>query len=90
MKPTYLVEISKRSPFDEDADGVCHELLSHLEDLMGERSGEKDHLGRRGQIAVDVVDLFLEPCITREYREVSYRDYYTVTMAAPHRVSNLH
>lgn len=48
-------------PFDQDADGVGHELVGHLQDLVGQRGADQDHLGGRGQVAVHVVDLLLEP-----------------------------
>lgn len=49
------------APFDQDADGVGHELVGHLQDLVGQRGADQNHLGGRGQVAVHVVDLLLEP-----------------------------
>lgn len=43
---------------DEDSDGVGHELVSHLEDLVRESGGYQTDLGCWGKISVDVVDLF--------------------------------
>lgn len=49
------------APFDQDADGVGHELVGHLQDLVGQRGADQNHLCGRGQVAVHVVDLLLEP-----------------------------
>ena len=45
---------------DEDADGVAHEPLGHLEDVEGHGGGEKADLDRLGEELEDVVDLVLE------------------------------
>ena len=50
----------KNSPFDEDTDGVGHELARHLENLVRERGRNEHDLSRGRQVAVDIVDLLLE------------------------------
>jgi hypothetical protein len=46
--------------FDEDTDGVTHELLGHLEDVGGHGGREEDNLGLGGKELEDVVDSVLE------------------------------
>ncbi|GAO51261.1 hypothetical protein G7K_5367-t1 [Saitoella complicata NRRL Y-17804] len=45
---------------DENADGLAHELLGNLQDLLGHGGGKKDSLGGGGKKLEDVVDLVLE------------------------------
>ena len=45
---------------DEDADGIAHEALGHIEDLKGHRGREQSHLHALGEELEDVVDLILE------------------------------
>ena len=47
-------------PFDQDADGVSHELVGHLQNLMGKCGTDEAHLGGGGQVTIHVVDLFFE------------------------------
>ncbi len=44
-------------------DWVGHELASHLEYLVGESGRDEADLGGRGQVAVHVIDLLLEPFV---------------------------
>mmetsp|Transcript_98879 Transcript_98879/g.265543 ORF Transcript_98879/g.265543 Transcript_98879/m.265543 type:complete len:232 (-) Transcript_98879:38-733(-) len=37
--------------------------MCHLEDLVGHRRGDEDHLGGRREVTVDVVDLLLEAAV---------------------------
>lgn len=46
--------------FDEDTDGVAHELGGDLEDVLGHGGGEENNLGRLGKKLEDVVDLLGE------------------------------
>ena len=50
----------KNSPFDEDTDGVGHELARHFENLVRERSRNENDLSGGRQVAVDIVYLLLE------------------------------
>ena len=43
---------------DEDSDWVRHELVGHLEDLVGKSGGDKAHLRCWWEVSVHVVDLF--------------------------------
>lgn len=45
---------------DEDASGVVHELLGHLEGLAGHGGREEADLGGGGELGEDVIDLILE------------------------------
>ena len=45
---------------DEDPDGIGHELVRHLKNLVRERCRDQNHLARGRQVAVDVVDLLFE------------------------------
>ena len=47
-------------PFDQDADWVSHELAGHLEDVMWQCGRQQDHLCGRWEVAIHVIDLFLE------------------------------
>ena len=58
-------------PFDQDADGVGHEIVGHLQDVVGQRGANQNHLRGWRQVAVHVIDLLLEPC-TAEDAEVSW------------------
>ena len=54
------------TPFDENADGVGHELACHLEDLVRQRGRDENDLRGWRQVAVHVVDLFLEAWLARK------------------------
>lgn len=43
--------------------GVCHELRRHVEDIVGEGSGDHDDLGGWREVTVDVVDLLTESAV---------------------------
>lgn len=58
-------------PFDQDADGVSHELVGHLQDLVRQRGADQHHLGGRRQVAVHVVDLLFEPWTEEAQRDES-------------------
>lgn len=47
-------------PFHQDADGVSHELVGHLQDLMGQRGTNENHLCCWGQVSVHVINLLFE------------------------------
>ena len=47
-------------PFDQDADGVRHELVGHLQDLVGQRGADQNHLCGWGQVTVHIIDLLLK------------------------------
>ena len=49
--------------FNQDPDGVGHELGGHLEDLVGKGGGDETDLSGWGQIAIHVIDLLLESLI---------------------------
>ena len=49
--------------FNQDPDGVGHELGGHLEDLVGKSGGDETDLSGWGQIAVHVIDLLLESLV---------------------------
>lgn len=48
------------SPLHQDADGVRHELVGHLQDLVRQRGADEHHLRGGRQVPVHVVDLLLE------------------------------
>ena len=52
--------VQHNSPFDKDADGVCHELVGHLQNFMWKCGRDEKNLCSRRQIAVDIIDLFFE------------------------------
>mmetsp|Transcript_73098 Transcript_73098/g.158084 ORF Transcript_73098/g.158084 Transcript_73098/m.158084 type:complete len:321 (+) Transcript_73098:2-964(+) len=54
----------------EHPEGVAHELLGHLEDLVRHRRGDEHHLRRGREVAVDVVDLLLEAAVEHLVRLV--------------------
>lgn len=47
-------------PLDENVDGLLHEVLGHLQNLIGHGGGEQAHLRGRRQQLEDVVDLLGE------------------------------
>lgn len=53
---------SSASPFDQNAYGVGHELVGHLEDLVWQRGADQTHLSGGRQVSVHVVNLFLKTC----------------------------
>lgn len=55
------------SPFHQDADGVSHELVGHLQDLVGQRGADEHHLRGRGQVPVHVVNLLFETWARKRY-----------------------
>lgn len=46
--------------FHQDPDRIRHEFLSHFQDVVRECGGKDDHLSRRWEVPVNVVDLVLE------------------------------
>mmetsp|Transcript_95161 Transcript_95161/g.198964 ORF Transcript_95161/g.198964 Transcript_95161/m.198964 type:complete len:436 (-) Transcript_95161:34-1341(-) len=44
----------------QHSEGLVHELVGHLEHLMGHGGRHQHHLGGRWQVSVDIVDLLLE------------------------------
>ena len=53
-------------PLHQDADGVRHELVGHLQDLMRQRGADENDLCGRWQVPVHIIDLLLETCNSRE------------------------
>lgn len=49
------------SPFDKDADGISHEFVGHLQDLVRQGGTDQNHLSCRRQVTVDIIDLLLKP-----------------------------
>lgn len=45
---------------DQNPDGVSHEFLGDLQDIVGHRGGEQDDLGLSGEELEDVVHVFSE------------------------------
>lgn len=52
-------------PLHQDADGVGHELVGHLQDLVRQCGADEHHLRGRGQVPVHVVNLLFETCDKR-------------------------
>ncbi len=69
---------SKRSPFDQDADGVGHELVGHLQDLVWQRGADETHLSGRRQVSVHVIDLFLKTCRNKTQSRESWNQHSPV------------
>lgn len=62
MKVCLSVRGKRRSfsPFDQDTDGVCHELVGHFQNLVGKRGTDQTHLSGRREIPVHVINLLLK------------------------------
>jgi hypothetical protein len=63
--PVILTELTdtlkgKLVTLDENTDGVAHELLGNLKNVVGHGSGQEDDLGLGGKKLEDVVDRVLE------------------------------
>lgn len=56
-------------PFDQDADGVSHELVGHLQDFVRQCGADQHHLSGRGQVAVHVIDLLFKTWTEEAQRE---------------------
>lgn len=55
-----LVDVAD-SPLDKNADGVSHEFVGHLQDLVRQGGTDQNHLSCRRQVTVDIIDLLLKP-----------------------------
>lgn len=58
----FITNDLKLSPLDQNADGVGHELVGHLQDLVWQRGADQTHLSGGRQVSVHVVNLFLKTC----------------------------
>jgi hypothetical protein len=63
-----MKERKASSPLHQDADGVGHELVGHLQDLMRQCGADEDDLCGWWQVPVHIIDLLLETCNSRELR----------------------
>lgn len=57
-------------PLHQDADGVRHELVGHLQDFVRQRGTDEHHLRGRGQVPVHIVNLLLETWTQKEAQGV--------------------
>lgn len=52
--------MSQSLPFHQDADGVSHELVGHLQDFVRQRGADEHHLRGRRQVPIHIVNLLFE------------------------------
>ena len=87
-----LLDTLKRQliTLDENANGVCHELRCHLQNIIGQRGAEKDDLSCGGKVSVDIVNLVLEPLVQEFVCLVKHEhlDVACPQATAPNHVEN--
>ena len=65
------------SPLHQDADGVCHKLVGHLQDFMWQCGRYEVDLSGRRQVAVDIVDLLFKTWDRQTVRLLSRPENHT-------------
>lgn len=69
--------------FDQDFQGLAHELVGHLEDLLGKSSRDNNTLHSVRQVSVNVVNLVFESLVEHFICLVQNEHFYVLGLECP-------
>lgn len=70
-----LVKYFLISPFDQNSNGVSHELAGHFQNFVRKGGRNQTDLSCRGKVSVDVIDLLFEALVQHFVGFIKYKHF---------------